>query len=330
MQPKLTDVAEKAGVSVTTVSRVINNYGYLSKKTKDKVLSAMRELNYQPNALARSLHGKNTQLIGLIFPSINNPFFSELVEEIENQLFQLNYKTILCNSTDNKEKERHYLRMLLSHQVDGIIAGAHSLVVEEYQHIELPIISFDRKLSDNIPIVCSDNYSGGVLATKELYQAGARQIHFIGNPGKEGQPTQLRLLGYLEVMKEFNLVPHVHTLQIERLPSLKSLAIRTLLQNEPVDGIVCTDDLIAILAIQEAKKMHLDIPNDVKIIGFDGTTFIQTYYPLLSTIAQPIKDIASVLVNILQQKIEAPNIKQMQMQYILPVKLLSNDSSHSK
>ena len=132
MRAKLSDVAKKAGVSPTTVSRVINNYGYISDKTRNKVHEAMKELNYQPNSLARSLHGKKTNLVGLIFPGVSNPFFGELVEEIENKLFEDGYKVILCNAAYNKEKERSYLRMLLANQVDGIIAGAHNLGIDEY------------------------------------------------------------------------------------------------------------------------------------------------------------------------------------------------------
>ena len=120
MAAKLSDVAKKAGCSVTTVSRVINNHGYLSQKTKDKVFAAMRELNYRPNSIARSLQGKKMKLVGLIFPEITNPFFAELVQDIETTLFQQNYKVILCNAGQNKEKAREYLRMLQANQVVGI------------------------------------------------------------------------------------------------------------------------------------------------------------------------------------------------------------------
>ena len=114
MPAKLSDVAREAGCSVTTVSRVINNHGYLSQKTKDKVFAAMQKLNYQPNSLARSLQGKKLKLVGLIFPEITNPFFAELVQEIESALFKQNYKVILCNAGRDRQKEREYLRMLTS------------------------------------------------------------------------------------------------------------------------------------------------------------------------------------------------------------------------
>lgn len=128
----------------------------------------MKELNYQPNSLARSLHGKSTHLIGIIFPSIMNPFYAELVQRVEEKLFAAGYKIILCNSAQNKEKERDYLKMLIANQVDGIIAGAHNLGIEEYKNVGLPIVSFDRYLSETIPTVSCDNYQGGITATKNF------------------------------------------------------------------------------------------------------------------------------------------------------------------
>ncbi|KRM89085.1 LacI family DNA-binding transcriptional regulator [Liquorilactobacillus vini] len=327
MRPKLTDVAAKAGVSATTVSRVINNYGYLSKTTKEKVFRAMKDLNYQPNSLARSLHGKKTQLIGVIFPSITNPFFAELVEQIENKLFNRGFKIILCNSADNKEKERDYLRMLIANQVDGIIAGAHNLGIEEYNKVGLPIISFDRSLSDKIPIVSSDNLKGTFLATQELYQAGSRHIYFLGNPHQIGNPTDLRLQGYQKAINELKLTAHIHSVNFSESPNLKSLSIKKLLTQHHADGIVCTDDLTAILVLQAARQLKIKIPAELKVIGFDGTAFIQEYHPELSTIVQPIHDIAALLVNLLLKRIEYPEQPLEQMQYILPIKLLRSQST---
>lgn len=120
MQPKLDDVAKLAGVSTTTVSRVINDRGYLSETTKEKVYKAMRHLNYQPSSAARALHGKQFKLIGLIFAGITNPIIAEVVEKIEDRLFNKGYKAIICNSLDNPDKERQYLRMLMANQVMGL------------------------------------------------------------------------------------------------------------------------------------------------------------------------------------------------------------------
>lgn len=327
MRPKLTDVAKKAGVSVTTVSRVINDYGYISQKTRENVMNAMKELNYQPNSLARSLHGKSTNLVGLIFPSINNPFFAELVEMIEQKLFAQGYKVILCNAGTDKEKERDYLRMLSANQVDGIIAGAHNLGIEEYNQVGLPIVSFDRKLSDQIPIISCDNYTGGKLAVEELYAAGARHIYFLGNPHQSGNPTDQRLAGYCDTLDRFGLTHHIHTVSFSESPSLKLFSIKKLLSESVADGIVCTDDLTAILVLQAAKELKIKIPEQLKVTGFDGTKLVQIYHPELSTIVQPIEDIASLLVNVLKERIAQPKEPLKQMQYTLPVTFLRRNST---
>lgn len=327
MRPKLTDVAKKAGVSPTTVSRVINNYGYLSQKTKDKVFAAMQELNYQPNLLARSLQGKDTKLIGLIFPQVTNPFFAELVESIEKNLFARGYKVILCNAGIDKHKEREYLKMLMANQVNGIIAGAHNLGIEEYHETGLPIVSFDRKLSDNIPIVSCDNYQGATLATEELYQAGCRHIYFLGNPIIKGNPTDQRLLGYKSVLAKYGLNEHFHTINFFDSTAIRALAIRQLLEKKSADGIVCTDDLAAILVLQEAAKLGIKVPEELKVTGFDGTKFIQDYHPELSTVQQPIADIASLLVNVLLERIANPKAPLQTDEYILPVTFIRKNST---
>ena len=153
MVAKLTDVAKIAGVSPTTVSRVINKKGYLSEKTITKVNEAMRELGYKPNNLARSLQGKSAKLIGLIFPNISHIFYAELIDKLEHELFKRGYKTIICNSEHNSSKEKEYLEMLEANQVDGIISGSHNLGISDYDRVTAPIISFDRNLSPSIPVV---------------------------------------------------------------------------------------------------------------------------------------------------------------------------------
>ncbi|WP_265457995.1 LacI family DNA-binding transcriptional regulator [Enterococcus sp. HY326] len=321
MVVKLTDVAKRAGVSATTVSRVINNYGSLSQKTIDKVQQAMKELNYQPNSLARSLQGKNTQLIGVIFPTVANPFYGELVEKIETKLFELGYKTILCDSADNKEKERNYINMLAANKVDGIIAGAHNLGIQEYENIELPIVSFDRYLAEGIPIVGSDNFRGGYLAAENLYLHGAKKIAILTGSQKSDSPTNERLNGYLSFLAEKQIEPQIFQLQMQtRSATLKSVEIKRLLETEEFDSIFCTDDLTAILVYNLCQELHIQVPSEMKIMGYDGTKFVQTYFPQLSTIVQPLTDFAELLVDLLIQRIEKPE-KQLEKHYQLPTKI---------
>ena len=295
---KLTDVAALAGVSPTTVSRVINNYGYISQKTIDKVHKAMKELNYQPNSLARSLQGKKSQFIGIIFPSVKNPF---------------------------PEKEIEYIKMLNANQVDGIITSSHNLEIEEYKKVIAPIVSFDRDYGPNIPIVSSDNYAGGQIATRALVKAGAKNIGIITGSNDTDSPTKLRLNGYLSIIKEFEMEPHVFEFKSNMNEILKEVEIERILKSENLDALFCTDDLAAIRVIKIAKKLNIQIPNDLKIIGYDGTELIQQLYPELSTIMQPIDDIATLLVEILLKEINDENANE-QNQYTLNVKLLHSDT----
>lgn len=327
MTIKLTDVAKRAGVSPTTVSRVINNYGSLSQKTIDKVHQAMEELNYQPNSLARSLQGKNTQLIGLIFPTVAIPFFGELVERLESKLFELGYRSILCDSANNKEKEREYIKMLAANKVDGIIAGAHNLGIHEYENIGLPIISFDRFLADGIPIVGSDNFQGGYLATENLYLRGARKIAILTGTQSSNSPTNQRYHGYLNFLEAHDLEPKVFNIHsISRSTTLKNIDIRRILETEDIDGVFCTDDLTAILVYNQCQELKIAVPETLKIIGYDGTNFVQNYFPQLSTIVQPMNDYAEIIVDLLLQRIKNKE-KQLDHQYLLPVKVHQGKTS---
>lgn len=320
MKPKLNDVAKLAQVSPTTVSRVINNHAHLSEKTKNKVYQAMKELNYQPNNLARSLQGKSTQLIGVIFSDVKNPFFGELVSRVEKILSSKNYKIILCNSADNPQKEIDYLRMLMANQVDGIIAGAHNLGIEEYKQAGLPIISFDRYLSDNIPIVSSDNYQGGVLAAQALYQAGAKKLAIFKGKNNAGSPTNGRLEGYQEFASKKGLEVAIHELPFELSPNMKNMEIKSILNKYNYDGIFCTDDLTATMTINIARQLGISVPDELKIVGYDGTTLIRDYFPDLTTIEQPLADISSLFVSLLLRRIDDADC-DLEKKYVLPVKL---------
>ena len=155
--PTIKDVAERAGVSVTTVSRVLNNRGYISEATRKKVYQAMEELDYQPNEVARSLFRKKSNIIGLIVPTVAHPFFAELTAYLETYAYSRGYKVLICNSQLDASKEQEYIWMLRRNQVDGIIMASHTLEVEEYKKLDLPVVAFDRFISKRIPYVTSDN-----------------------------------------------------------------------------------------------------------------------------------------------------------------------------
>ena len=314
MTVKLEDVAKKAGVSLTTVSRVLNRKGYLSQKTIDKVEQAIRDLHYIPNAAARTLQGKSLKLIGLVFPNITNVFYAELIEKIEQELFRRGYKAMLATTEHDEQKERDYLALLLSNQVDGMIYGSHNLTTKDYTNIAAPIVAFDRFLTAETTVVSSDNLQGGRLATEALIRVGAEKIAiFTGNDNTKS-PTALRREGYLAVMAEHGLTPEIRQISSELSPLRKQAEIKKTLMCETFDGIFCTDDLTALLVQQEAQKLG----QSPYVIGFDGTEFMENYQPNLATIKQPIGDLAVLLVDLIIKKIDG---EQLDLSYQLPVKL---------
>lgn len=276
--------------------------------------AAMRELNYQPNTLARSLQGKQTKMIGVIMPSITNPFFAELVAAIEDKLEADGYKMLLCDAGQDSDKERRYLRMLEANQVDGIIAGSHNLGIEEYQRYGLPIVT-------------SDNYQGGCLATQALVDAGCGHVYFVGNPVKTGNPTSRRFDGCADTVAAAGLTVHTARSAFYESPAAKARELRELLTSgRKIDGVFCSDDLTAILLLKEARKLGIRVPEDLKIVGFDGTQLVQNYVPELATVVQPVPDLAGTLVKLLYERIADPEKKLAQNSYLLPVKLLRNQT----
>ncbi|WP_445487826.1 LacI family DNA-binding transcriptional regulator [Niallia sp. 03133] len=322
MKPKIKDVAKLAGVSPTTVSRVLNNRGYIGEKTKQNVYKAMNELNYYPNELARSLYNKRTNVIGLIIPTTTNPFFGELTFEIENVCASINYKVLLCNSLNDIEKEEKYLDMLMRNQVDGIIVGTHNQGILDYQKQHLAVVAIDRTLSENIPIVSSDNYEGGKLATELLASKGCKRILHINGPVDFATPAMLRRRAYEDVMKKNGQNPI--TYEIHETFNQKShheVAKKILDEVPDVDGVFASNDLFAASFISEAKARGKKIPQDIKVIGYDGTETSQSLFPDLTTIQQPIRLLAESAVEILLKQMDGDfSDKPLQVKH--PVKLL--------
>lgn len=291
-KPKLSDVAELAGVSLTTVSRVLNNRGYIGDKTRKKVHEAMEELNYYPNEIARSLFISKTYIIGVIFPTTNNPFYGQLIYHLENFCEALGYKVLLCNSGGREDKERAYLEMLQRHQVDGIIAGAHNRGIDTYHRSRMPIVSVDRFLADHIPVVSSDNYRGGELATQHLLERGCKHIFHINGRRSLETPANLRRDAYEETMKK-------HKMPYKTYVTVDDYIARMFDENPRIDGVFASDDLIAGSVIREAMKRGINVPENVKVIGYDGADMTRMLLPDLTTIQQPIEAMAKEAVHLL-------------------------------
>lgn len=298
MVAKLQDVAKRAGVSVTTVSRVINGYSSLSEKTIKKVHKAMRELDYQPNPLARAIQGKASKFIGLIFPTLNNPFYAELVNDLEYQLFTKGYKTIIASSTLSKAMERDYLSMLVANQVDGIISGTHNLDIKAYHSIDSPIVSFDRYLADGIPIVSSDNYQGGRLAAKFLVDHHVKNVAMIVDEDTSASPTLNRLQGAGDYLNHH---------QIHYTPLTRTAIDFEKTFPSNYDAVLASNDVDALVILRLAEKSGKKVNQDFFVTGYDGSELIRKVAPNLPTVVQPTKQLATTLIDTLLAKIKAPS-----------------------
>lgn len=327
MKPKIQDVARIAGVSSTTVSRVLNNRGYISKETRENVEKAMKQLKYFPNDVARSLYNKRTNLIGLILPTTSNPFFGELAFYIETICNSLGYKILLCNSLGNIDKEEKYLEMLMRNQVDGIIVGTHNQGILDYKNQNLAVVSIDTDLSESIPIVGSDNYTGGRIATELLFSKGCKSIVNIDGQFNLKTQARLRKKAYEDVMKEHNKIPITYEI-INTFDSQnqQEVANRILDECPYVDGVFATNDLFAAVFINQARKRGKDIPRDIKVIGYDGTETCQRLLPELTTIKQPIETIAETAIEILIKEIEN-EFDKITHRIFLPVELLEGETT---
>lgn len=298
--PNIKDVAKEANVSVTTVSRVMNNRGYISDKTRKKVYDAMERLNYHPNELAKNFSRQKTNLIGLILPDISINFYAEETKYIEQELYKRGYKLMLCNAYNSSDREKEYINMLQRNKVDGIIIGSHTLEIEEYLKIDLPIVALDRYLGDHIPIVSSDHIKGGELAAKHLLECGCKNIVQFAGYSKVKLPANQRHLEFTKIMIDNNINFKTIESKLNMFSNDENIEqVKYMFENyKNVDGVFATDNL-AILVIKEAKKRGIRVPEDLKVVGYDGTENAEMFIPTLTTIKQPIKDICKDTVDIL-------------------------------
>lgn len=323
--PKLEDVAKRANLSKTTVSRVLNKRGYLSQKTIDKVYQAMEELDYHPNVVARQLYKNKTDLIGILLPTVANPFFGELTAALEDRLYQQGFKVIIGNSMNNPQKEADYLQQLLIKQVDGLIVGSHNQGIQQYRHAGLPVVSIDRIMNQDIPVIASDNYRGGQLATERLIAQGVRKIIHTNGPHDLATPAQRRRLAYEDSMKEHNLQPITYELDFNISTIDKDKVFQRIFVEHPdVEAIFASNDTDAVQIIQLAQAGGRQVPRDLLVIGYDGTQLVRELVPQLTTIIQPIAQIAQTAVEVLQRRLAK---QTTQKEYLLPVSLWTGTTS---
>lgn len=325
----LKDVAQEAGLTVTTVSRVLNNRGYISQETREKVYESMKKLNYSPNEVARSLSKKSTNTIGVIVPHIRHPYFSEMISNLENCASKRGYKIILCNSRAKTQKEQEYLAMCTSNRVAGIILFSAGVAVEEFVSSNIPLITVERYLENGTAAVECDNIEGGRMAAQHLIDQGCKNLLHISGISETTMPADERATGFVQVCEE-NGVKHTevatNSYQYDNL-EYRDYIEDIIAEYDDVDGIFASSDLIAAQILQVCAKINKRVPEDIKLVGFDDVIISSLTTPTITTIHQPVKEMAEAAIDLLINAAEGKTVAKLTM---LPVSLVERESSAAR
>mgnify|MGYP000666386096 CR=1 FL=1 len=317
------DVAREAGLAVGTVSRVLNNRGYISDSARKKVYEAMERLNYKPNEIARALYRKKSNIIGVVVPMVSHPFFSELVNHIEYYSYEAGYKVLICNSYSDSEKEKKYIELINRNQVDGFIVTTYTQDTSDYINSELPLVTLDRSF-DGLPYITSDHYRGGTLATNLLIEKGCKKIAHLSGPLEIDIIANSRSKAFLDVVSEKKVEYIIEQTKLTTFENYKKIVYKFLEKHTDVDGIFCGSDIIATSLIHVANIMDKNVPEELKIIGYDDLDIALMNIPSLTTIRQNIEQIAERAVNVLLDKLEE---KEVNMKNVLPVTLVERETT---
>ncbi len=308
MKPTIKDVAKKAGVSMMTVSRVINNKGFTSVETRKKILEAIEEIDYKPNILARSLVTKESRFITIVIPDISNPFFAEMVKEAEDIARKNKYIILLGDTEGRKEIEKEYSEAAINRMSDGIILIAprmeDKLIIKINDRV--PLVLVDRPIAGkDIAQINSDDFSGAVLAVEHLIGLNHKRIGFLS--GTRDIPAGLqREEGYIKTLKKNN-IDIQSKLIVEGDWTFKSGrdALDRFISNDQAStAIFASNDLMALGLIQRAQEMNIKIPEDLSIIGFDDISMAVLVNPSLTTVRQPRLEMGKVAIELLINKLQ--------------------------
>ncbi len=303
MQVTVKDVARYADVSISTVSRVLTGSAPVSPKLRQRVIEAVDELGYRPNALARGLRVRRTAVIGLIIPDISNPFFGQLARVVEEAANEWGYAILLCNSQNNRERELQYLDLLRGQQVDGLLvvtSGAVHHELDEFSKVTgAAAIALDRRIAEfRGPWIGADPYPGVCEAVRHLLDLGHENIGIVR--GVKGAVSSDDRYNAIErAFAEHNLARRwlwagEYTLETG---VAAGMALAELPASKRPTAVIATSEFSAYGLIEGISRRGLKVPADVSVVGYDNTTFAEVFRPALTVIAQPIERMGKLAVD---------------------------------
>jgi LacI family transcriptional regulator len=302
------DVAELAGVSVTTVSHVVNKTRYVDRSSVRRVKAAVKSLGYQPNALARGLRRRETRMLGMVVPDNCNPYFAELARSIEDACFESDYNVILCNSDEDPTKERAYLSLLAEKRVDGIVfvaSGDDRAGVQSVLQQNIPLVLLDRELKGTkCDAILVDNRSGARRATQHLIQRNHQRIGCVCGP-KNLLSAKERLQGYQDAFTEARLRIDPKLIQPGDFHIEGGFAAIQALLDLPnrVTAVFAANDLMAMGVLRGIVGRGLRVPDDIAVVGFDGIALGRFTQPPLTTVAQPVREIGKLATELVLSRV---------------------------
>src|SRR4051794_3963301 len=330
----MNDVARVAEVSIATVSHVINGTRFVSPQRIERVHAAMRDLDYTPDATARSLRVGRTNTIGLVIPDNSNPFFAELARRIEEAGFDAGYTTVLGNSGERPERERQYVGTLLSKRIDGLIIAPFRTVDKALMRVlakaPIPVVVIDR--DDVLPIadvVLHDDAGGGRQAAQHLLELAHEQIVCVAGPPHQGS-TPGRLEGFLRALAEAGIVLADDAIAAGdyHFDGGRAATARLLSSGRRFTALFAANDLMAAGAVRELLAYGLSVPDDVSVVGFDDAPLAEMISPALTTVRQPLQQMADAAVSLLLARM-AGDGDDTRARQLLPTSLVVRDSTAS-
>ncbi|MBR1585661.1 MAG: LacI family DNA-binding transcriptional regulator [Clostridia bacterium] len=317
------DVAERAGVSVATVSRMMNKPDVVKPQTVKKIQKAMKELNYYPDVMARALQTKRSGIIGLIVPRISYGLFARIADAVEDACCQHGFRLMICHSEYEEQREMDMVALLKANKVDGMLICSYVGDPEKYNALDLPIVAIDREM-ERIPSVTCDNVTGGALAAQELIAAGCRHPLIVTYPVPAYMPLHGRLAGFQKTIAEAQLTCSQVEIDTFRPQAARELA--DFLRAHPeVDGFFMNGDHMAAQLTQQTRAEGLPLLDQLPVVSFDGLDL--SGFLDMTTIAQPIEDMGRYAVEILLQKIEG---KAVPIRSTLEVKCIRRGSTSNR
>ncbi|WP_022793534.1 LacI family DNA-binding transcriptional regulator [Marinococcus halotolerans] len=309
MKPTIYDVAERAGVSIATVSKVINDKADVGQKTKKRILKIIEEVGYHPSMVASALTGKHTHTIGLVIPDIANPFFAELARSVEDTGHANGYSVVICNTDNDPEKEVQYLWWLNQKKVDGVVLGTgmHNMeALKEFMNQDIPVVLVSRDIPTlAVSTVLVDDFRGGYLAAQHLLGLKHQKVLLLVGD-LDNSSEQNRLRGFYAKFEEAG-IPKKNVKIIEELMTTQQAeqaVMEALRKDINVSAAFALTDFLAIGSIQGARGIGKSVPETFSVVGFDDTFIAVLSHPPLTTISQPIVEMGEIVTQTLVDQIK--------------------------